>query len=146
MHSVGLVLLLPLLIVWPLYILAGRRLAATRPERLRPTARRIGLWVATSKRHQRTFAKEAARAEKLAAAVAPEGWSSLRNYRHDNSVLAAAGTGAVVLAFLFTVAATSSSLSSRPATVVVFSVLAAASVIAAVVCAGMVFWRRRHTP
>jgi Flp pilus assembly protein TadD len=145
LHSVGLVLLLPLLIVWPLYILAGRRLAAARPERLRPMARRIGLWVATSKRHQRAFAKEAARAEKLAAAVPSDGWSSLRSYRHDNSLLGAAGAGALVLAAVFTTAATDSSTSPGSATVVVFFVLAAVAVITAIVCAGTAFWRRRHS-
>lgn len=141
-HTVGLVLLLPLLIVWPLYILAGRHLAASKPERLRPTARRIGLWIATSKRHQRTFAKEAARAEKLAAAIPTEGWSSLRSYRRDNSLVASAGAGALVLAFLFAVAGTNSSTSS---TAVAYSVVAGAAFAAAAVCAAVIFRRRRHT-
>ena len=80
---VSVFLLLPLVIIWPLFLAArigmSRRLAK-KPERLRPLARRLGMRVATSRRQQRRFAKAATRAQKMAAALPPGGWSSLHRY------------------------------------------------------------------
>ena len=58
-----------------------------RPDRYRPLARRLGLWIATNKRHRRRFEKEAARAEKVATAVPADGWTSLHNHGQEDAIL-----------------------------------------------------------
>ena len=77
------ILLLPLLIFWPAFV--GARIALTKwlirskPEKLRPLARRIGLRVATSKRQLRKYERHNERAQQwLSRPGADQEWSALR--------------------------------------------------------------------
>jgi tetratricopeptide (TPR) repeat protein len=81
--------LLPLLIVCPLFVAA--RIAVTqwlvqRPEKLKPLARRLGLRVGTKDRYRRKFEKQNARAQKLlVAGLAAVDWSALRGRQRVSS-------------------------------------------------------------
>jgi Flp pilus assembly protein TadD len=99
---VVLVFIAPTIVIWPLFMglsVATKSWLARKPERLGGVALRLGLWVATNRRHQRRFAKEVARAEKLAAGVPPEGWSALRKYKEYDG-------GMWLTAIIFVLAAT----------------------------------------
>lgn len=76
------VVLLPLAVFWPLYLaarLGTARWLATKPERLRPVARRLGIRVATSPRTRRRFERHNARLQAQVPVDAPVGeWSALR--------------------------------------------------------------------
>ncbi|HTW06880.1 MAG TPA: hypothetical protein VME46_05195 [Acidimicrobiales bacterium] len=99
-----LVAMLPLALVWPLWVAAGvgvKRWLDNKPPRLMAAARRLGLWVAASPRHQRRYRKEVARAEKMAARVGPDGWSSLRKYAPDAQSFYAQLLSTGLLAVLF---------------------------------------------
>jgi Flp pilus assembly protein TadD len=75
--------LLPLLIVWPVFVAArigvARWLITSKPRKLRPLARRIGLRIATSKRYQRQFEKVNQRAlESVSNPGVSDDWSALK--------------------------------------------------------------------
>jgi Flp pilus assembly protein TadD len=74
-------LLLPLLIVWPVFVAARLALSnwlASKPERLRPLARSVGIRVASSKRYRRKFEQSNARAQKmLERSQQTNDWSAL---------------------------------------------------------------------
>jgi tetratricopeptide (TPR) repeat protein len=126
LNNVGILLLLPLVVVWPLFVAGGislKRWLGKKPARLVPTARRLGMWIATSKRHQKRFNKEAVRAEKMAAAVPADGWSSLHLYRPDNSAFVG---GAVLVALLAVVFAFAGANAANVPAAVACEVLAAA--------------------
>jgi hypothetical protein len=105
------VALLPLVVVWPLFVAARiglNRWFSKKPERLRPLAQRLGMRVATSKRQQRKFAKAAERAQKMVSPDFPAGeWSALehRRFFSFNYDLVAGGlvlgAGLVFLALAF---------------------------------------------
>ncbi len=75
------VLLLPLLVVWPLFIaarLGASRWLSHRPTRLRGIAFRIGLRVARSRRYRRKYERANASAVRQADATPPPGgWTAL---------------------------------------------------------------------
>lgn len=76
-------LLLPLLVVWPLFVvssLGAKRWFARRPQRLKPLARRLGLRVARSPRYRRAFERRNTRAQLLTEASVA-GWSAFGRYR-----------------------------------------------------------------
>jgi Flp pilus assembly protein TadD len=143
MQQVAVLVLLPLVIVWPLWVIAGislKRWVARRPERYRPLARRLGLWIATSKRHQRRFTKEAARAEKMAASIPANGWSSLHNYRPTFASLPGRAICVVCFTVIFAIAAINSGTSAQA---LAYGVLAAAVLVAGAVWLGVPWLRLR---
>jgi Flp pilus assembly protein TadD len=101
-------LLAPLLIVWPLFIAArlgvGKWLAS-KPERLRPLARRVGIRVASSKRYRRKFEQQNARAQKmLASSERVNEWSALSGQHLMGDQLLKVLAGSLLLTALVFVA------------------------------------------
>lgn len=78
------VLLLPLLVVWPLFIaarLGASRWLSHRPARLRGTAFRLGLRVARSRRYRRKYDRVSAGATQPAGTGPLDGWTALGGQR-----------------------------------------------------------------
>jgi Flp pilus assembly protein TadD len=93
LNYLSLFVLLPLLIVPPLFVAARVSVSAAlanKPEGLRPLATRLGVKVASKERYRRKFEEAAAQAQKeLGAGLAPGGWSALPGrHQASSSVLA----------------------------------------------------------
>ena len=100
-NLLSVVLLLPLVVVWPLFLAA--RLAtvswlAAKPPRLQPLARRVGIWVASRERYRRKFDMQNARAQRFLANDRPvEDWSALHGRQRFSSPLLTVIAGALLL-------------------------------------------------
>lgn len=99
MARVSPLLLLPLLLVWPVFVAArialGRWLVQSRPAALRPLARRVGIRVATSGRRRRRLERCHRQAvERMARPGADEEWSALKAVGRSNLLVL---TGLAVL-------------------------------------------------
>ncbi len=146
MSAIAPLLLSPLLLIWPLFLSARLATAgwlSSKPEHLKPLARRLGIRVATSERYRRKFDKHNVRAQRLLSGLSAKEWSALHGrQRFSTGFLIAIAAALILVALFFAAAAvfsapTTGAITGYAITAVVF--MAGASLIVTVV-----FRRRRY--